>query len=56
MHLLTLYFLDSGAYSQGFYDWFGWFTGTEYDWIHRVSSSMNYSAPLAHDNTAVGSD
>ena len=23
MHLLTLYFLDSGAYSKGFFDWFG---------------------------------
>ncbi|EIN09401.1 Metallo-dependent phosphatase [Punctularia strigosozonata HHB-11173 SS5] len=40
MHLLTLYFLDSGAYSKGFYDWFGWFTGTEYDWIHRHRSNL----------------
>ncbi|KDR80533.1 hypothetical protein GALMADRAFT_90903 [Galerina marginata CBS 339.88] len=33
--LLTLYFLDSGSYSKGFLDWFGFFTPTEYDWIHQ---------------------
>ncbi|KDQ50774.1 hypothetical protein JAAARDRAFT_185989 [Jaapia argillacea MUCL 33604] len=33
--LLTMYFLDSGAYSSGFMDWFGWFHPTEYDWIHQ---------------------
>ncbi|KAF8556455.1 Metallo-dependent phosphatase [Imleria badia] len=33
-HLLTLYFLDSGAYSKGYLDWFGYFFPTEYDWIH----------------------
>ncbi|KAF9815990.1 hypothetical protein IEO21_04240 [Rhodonia placenta] len=33
--LLTLYFLDSGAYSTGFWDWFGFFVPTEYDWIHQ---------------------
>ncbi|THH19807.1 hypothetical protein EW146_g1433 [Bondarzewia mesenterica] len=33
--LLTLYFLDSGSYSKGFIDWFGFFTPTEYDWIHQ---------------------
>lgn len=32
-HLLTLYFLDSGAYSKGYLDWFG-LHPTEYDWIH----------------------
>jgi len=32
-HLLTLYFLDSGSYSKGFLDWFGFFNPTEYDWI-----------------------
>ena len=36
MHLLTLYFLDSGDYSQGITDWFGWFTPTAYDWIRQV--------------------
>lgn len=36
-HLLTLYFLDSGAYSKGYLDWFGYFFPTEYDWIHTVS-------------------
>ncbi|TFK29749.1 phosphatase DCR2 [Coprinopsis marcescibilis] len=34
-HLLTLYFLDSGAYSKGFIDWFGFFNPTEYDWIRK---------------------
>ncbi|OJA13538.1 hypothetical protein AZE42_07319 [Rhizopogon vesiculosus] len=34
--LLTLYFLDSGAYSTNWYsDWFGSFVPTEYDWIHE---------------------
>ncbi|ETW79354.1 hypothetical protein HETIRDRAFT_64651 [Heterobasidion irregulare TC 32-1] len=33
--LLTLYFMDSGSYSKGFVDWFGFFTPTEYDWIHQ---------------------
>ncbi|KAG2011738.1 phosphatase DCR2 [Coprinopsis cinerea AmutBmut pab1-1] len=34
-HLLTLYFMDSGSYSKGFLDWFGFFTPTEYDWIRQ---------------------
>ncbi|KAI9573783.1 Metallo-dependent phosphatase-like protein [Boletus coccyginus] len=33
-HLLTLYFVDSGSYSKGYWDWFGYFFPTEYDWIH----------------------
>ncbi|KAH0582874.1 putative inactive purple acid phosphatase 29 [Termitomyces sp. J132] len=33
-HLLTLYFLDSGAYAKGYLDFFG-FIPTEYDWIHE---------------------
>lgn len=33
MHLLTMYFLDSGAYSKGYLDWFG-VHPTAYDWIH----------------------
>ncbi|TFY74616.1 hypothetical protein EWM64_g9396, partial [Hericium alpestre] len=33
--LLTLYFLDSGSYSKGFIDWFGFFMPTEYDWIRQ---------------------
>lgn len=37
-HLLTLYFLDSGAYSKGYLDWLGYFFPTEYDWIHTVSA------------------
>lgn len=34
-HLLTLYFLDSGSYSKGVLDWFGFFIPTEYDWIRQ---------------------
>ncbi|KAL0065886.1 Phosphatase dcr2 [Marasmius tenuissimus] len=34
-HILTLYFLDSGSYSKGVFDWFGFFRGTEYDWIRQ---------------------
>jgi hypothetical protein len=34
-HLLTLYFLDSGSYSKGYFDWFG-FKPTEYDYLHQV--------------------
>ena len=39
-HLLTLYFLDSGAYATGTLDWLGLFHGTEYDWIHE--SQINW--------------
>lgn len=35
-HLLTLYFLDSGSYSNGILDWFGFFEPTAYDWIRQV--------------------
>ena len=34
-HIFTLYFLDSGSYSKGKFDFFGFFTPTEYDWIHQ---------------------
>ncbi|KAH9990180.1 Metallo-dependent phosphatase [Russula vinacea] len=34
-HLLTLYFIDSGAYAAGLVDWFGYFLPTEYDYIHQ---------------------
>jgi len=34
-HTFTLYFLDSGSYSKGVFDWFGLFTPTEYDWIRQ---------------------
>jgi len=34
-HIFTLYFLDSGAYSKGKTDFFGFFIPTEYDWIHQ---------------------
>ncbi|KAH8116363.1 Metallo-dependent phosphatase [Phellopilus nigrolimitatus] len=35
MHLLTLYFLDSGSYASGVFDWFGFFHPTEYDYIRE---------------------
>ncbi|KAJ7606104.1 Metallo-dependent phosphatase-like protein [Mycena polygramma] len=34
-HLLTLYFLDSGSYSKGVYNFWGWFKPTAYDWIRQ---------------------
>jgi len=34
-HLLTLYFLDSGAYASGYIDWLGFLQPTEYDYIHQ---------------------
>ncbi|KAJ8482432.1 hypothetical protein ONZ45_g14949 [Pleurotus djamor] len=37
--LLTLYFLDSGSYSKGFLDWFGFFTPTEYDYLHESQTN-----------------
>ena len=33
--VLTLYFLDSGAYAKGIADWLGFWAPSEYDWIHR---------------------
>lgn len=33
--ILTLYFLDSGSYAKGVVDWFGFWSPTEYDWIHQ---------------------
>ncbi|KAH8979165.1 Metallo-dependent phosphatase [Lactarius hatsudake] len=33
-HLLTMYFLDSGAYAAGFFDWLG-FWPTEYDYLRQ---------------------
>ncbi|KIP02828.1 hypothetical protein PHLGIDRAFT_122109 [Phlebiopsis gigantea 11061_1 CR5-6] len=38
--LLTLYFLDSGAYSKSLLDIFGFKQGLEYDWIH--SDQINW--------------
>ncbi|KAJ7588171.1 Metallo-dependent phosphatase-like protein [Mycena floridula] len=34
--LLTLYFLDSGSYSKGYWNFWGAFTPTAYDWIHQT--------------------
>ncbi|EGN95034.1 hypothetical protein SERLA73DRAFT_125374 [Serpula lacrymans var. lacrymans S7.3] len=50
-HLLTLYFLDSGSYSKGYLDWFGFFTPTEYDWIHEVSTIDAIERPFTPDTT-----
>jgi 3',5'-cyclic AMP phosphodiesterase CpdA len=35
MHLLTLYFLDSGAYTAGIVDWLDFFLPKEYDYIRQ---------------------
>jgi len=32
---LTLYFLDSGSYSVGYFDWFGFIVPTEYDYLRQ---------------------
>ena len=34
-HLLTLYFLDSGAYARTWFDFAGIGHGPDYDWIHQ---------------------
>lgn len=34
-HLLTMYFLDSGSYSKGYFNWWGIFQPTAYDWIRQ---------------------
>ncbi|KAF7982612.1 hypothetical protein HWV62_27650 [Athelia sp. TMB] len=39
-HLLTMYFLDSGSYAEGYFDWFGFFKPTEYDYIR--DSQINW--------------
>lgn len=39
--LLTLYFLDSGSYSKGWLDWFGFFNPTEYDYFREVGYQFN---------------
>ncbi|KAJ7224240.1 Metallo-dependent phosphatase-like protein [Mycena pura] len=58
-HLLTLYFLDSGSYSRGWFDFWGWFTPTAYDWIRQnqidwflqESASINQiERPFTPDN------
>ena len=46
--LLTLYFLDSGAYAKGSWDFFGIFHPTEYDWIRQVCSCSIILVPNAH--------
>ncbi|KAF8636425.1 hypothetical protein AX17_003607 [Amanita inopinata Kibby_2008] len=38
-HLLTLYFLDSGAYAGSFLNFFGITIPTSYDWIHEDQAS-----------------
>jgi hypothetical protein len=50
-HLLTLYFLDSGAYSDGFWDFFGFFQPTAYDWIREVGKLTR--EPASNVNTHI---
>ncbi|KAG6866553.1 hypothetical protein C0991_002038 [Blastosporella zonata] len=38
-HLLTLYFLDSGSYAKGYWEFFG-FIPTAYDWIREVNTLL----------------
>jgi hypothetical protein len=56
-HLLTLYFLDSGSYSKGYLDWFGFFKPTEYDYLHQVGYLMCClflaNAPISESNRLV---
>ncbi|KAF9563975.1 Metallo-dependent phosphatase [Agrocybe pediades] len=47
-HTLSLYFLDSGSYTKGVLDWFGFFTPTEYDWI-RTTSIPEIERPFRPD-------
>lgn len=30
-----MYFLDSGSYASGYFDWFGFFKPTEYDYLRQ---------------------
>ena len=34
-HLLTLYFLDTGSYYKGVWDWWGIFHPSEYDYLRQ---------------------
>ena len=34
-HLLTMYFLDSGSYASGAWDWLGFFHPTSYDYLRQ---------------------
>lgn len=38
--LLTLYFLDSGSYSKGYWNLWGIFQPTAYDWLRPVSKQI----------------
>lgn len=55
-HLLTLYFLDSGSYSKGRYDWFGFFVPTAYDWIRPVMSYHFSTLVFSHEIPVSESD
>ena len=50
--LLTLYLLDSGAYSKGIFDWFG-FHPTEYDWIKPVRFQSCMPGRVPNDQSTV---
>ncbi|KAM6496960.1 Metallo-dependent phosphatase-like protein [Amanita muscaria] len=49
-HLLTLYFLDSGAYAEGLLSWLGFAEGSDYDWIHedQINWFLQNSASIDH--------
>jgi len=49
-HLLTLYFLDSGAYASGYLNWLGFLQPTEYDYIHQnqIDWFMQESGAFQH--------
>ncbi|PFH51912.1 hypothetical protein AMATHDRAFT_141299 [Amanita thiersii Skay4041] len=49
-HLLTLYFLDSGGYSRGYWNWWGIFQATAYDWIRQsqINWFLQESGKFAH--------
>jgi hypothetical protein len=55
MHLLTLYFLDSGSYAAGLLDWFGFFTPTEYDYIHKVCDLHLHYTPHSNNTCRIKS-
>ncbi|KAI0291650.1 Metallo-dependent phosphatase [Multifurca ochricompacta] len=45
-HLLTLYFLDSGAYTSGIFDMFGFLRPTEYDFIRQIRLTGSYKTSI----------
>lgn len=54
-HLLTLYFLDSGAYAAGVVDWLGFLRPTEYDYIHQsqIDWFLQESSMFIHNMSCI---